>query len=150
MPIAAICYPQRSPENELVHWCHGSPGTVYLMARAYKVLGDPRYLQSAIRCGETAWTMGLLKKGPGICHGVAGSGYVFLLLHGLTGEQKHLYRAQKFADFMQTEEFPRGARQPDCPRSLYEGWAGTMCYLVNLMNHESPSSQFPFFENCLQ
>jgi len=140
---------KRSSENELVHWCHGSPGTVYLMARAHKVLGDPKYLQSALSCGETAWSMGLLKKGPGICHGVAGSGYVFLLLHALTGDRKHLYRAQKFADFMQTEEFQQGARQPDCPLSLYEGWAGTMCYLVNLINHSSAVGQFPFFENCL-
>ena len=68
----------------------------------------------------------------------------------LTGDRKHLYQAQKFADFMQTEEFQQAARQPNCPLSLYEGWAGTMCYLVNLMNHESPDGQFPFFENCLQ
>ena len=27
---------------------------------------------------------GLLKKGPGLCHGVAGSGYVFLLMYRLT------------------------------------------------------------------
>lgn len=59
-------------------------------------------------------------------------------------------RAQKFADFMQTEVFQSGARQPDCPLSLYEGWAGTMCYLVNLLNNANVTSQFPFFENCLE
>ena len=98
-------YFQRPPENELVHWCHGSPGTVYLMARAYKVMGDPKYLQSALKCGENVWQLGLLRKGPGICHGVAGSGYVFLLLHGLTRDRKYLYRAQKFADFIQVSLF---------------------------------------------
>lgn len=141
---------KRPPENELVHWCHGSPGTVYLMARAYKVMGDPKYLQSALKCGENVWQLGLLRKGPGICHGVAGSGYVFLLLHGLTRDRKYLYRAQKFADFIQTEEFRQGARQPDCPLSLYEGWAGTMCFLVNLTNPDNIRGQFPFFENCLE
>ena len=30
--------------------------------------------------------------GPGICHGVAGSGYVFLLLYRITGDRIHLYR----------------------------------------------------------
>lgn len=140
----------RSPDRELVHWCHGAPGTVYLMARAYRVIGDPKYLDSALRCGEIVWQHGLLKKGPGICHGVAGSGYVFLLLHSITKDQKYLYRAQKFADFMKTEVFQSGARQPGCPLSLYEGWAGTMCYLVNLLNSHNVKSQFPFFENCLE
>ena len=36
------------------------------------------------RAGDLCWARGLLKKGPGICHGVAGTGYVFLLLYRLT------------------------------------------------------------------
>jgi len=140
---------RRHPDDELVHWCHGAPGTVYLMAKAYKVTGDRRYLESALRCGDCVWKSGLLKKGPGICHGVAGSGYVFLLLHGLTGDPKHLHRANAFAEFMETGEFARGARTPDCQWSLYEGLAGTMCFLVNLANPKS-DGQFPFFENVLQ
>ena len=60
-------------------------GVVYLFARAYKVWGDQKYLDVSLRCGELTWQRGLLKKGPGICHGVAGSGYVFLLLYRLTG-----------------------------------------------------------------
>ena len=77
------------------------------MARAYKVMGDPKYLQSALKCGENVWQLGLLRKGPGICHGVAGSGYVFLLLHGLTRDRKYLYRAQKFADFIQVSSITK-------------------------------------------
>ena len=119
------------------------------MAKAYKVFGEAKYLDSALRCGDCVWSSGLLKKGPGICHGVAGSGYVFLLLHSLTGDNKHLYRAQTFADFMFTEEFARGSRTPDCPMSLYEGLAGTLCFLVNLLN-PSTFGQFPFFENTLE
>ena len=30
--------------------------------------------------GELVWKYGLLKKGPGICHGIAGNGYTFLSL----------------------------------------------------------------------
>ncbi len=30
----------RRAEDELVHWCHGAPGTVYLMARAYIVFKE--------------------------------------------------------------------------------------------------------------
>ncbi|XP_062608845.1 lanC-like protein 3 isoform X1 [Saccostrea cucullata] len=134
---------RRPEDQELVHWCHGAPGVVYLFARAFKVWGDQRYLDACLRCGEVTWTKGLLKKGPGICHGVAGSGYVFLLLYRLTGDFKHLHRAQQFAEFLFTEEFQRGARVPDTPFSLYEGYAGTVCFLADLIQPDK--AEFPFF-----
>ena len=48
--------------------------------RAYNVFGDEKYRTAALKCGECIWRKGLLKKGPGICHGIAGSGYAFLVL----------------------------------------------------------------------
>ena len=136
-------YGQRSVEEDLVHWCHGAPGVVYLFAKAYLVWNDPKYLDAAIRCGDCVWEKGLLKKGPGICHGVAGSGYVFLLLYRMTNDEKYLGRASHFSEFMYTEEFNKGSRQPDCPFSLYEGLAGTLCYLTDLL--QPNKSIFPFF-----
>ncbi|KAK3741810.1 hypothetical protein QZH41_010444 [Actinostola sp. cb2023] len=130
--------------NELVHWCHGAPGVVYMMVKAYLTWKDEKYLNAALRCGDVVWEKGLLKKGPGICHGVAGSGYVFLLLYRLTGDKKHLYRAYKFADFIQTQEFQKGARSPDCPYSLYEGLAGTVCFYTDLLQPDKAA--FPFFD----
>lgn len=62
----------RDQEDELVHWCHGAPGVVYLLAKAYLTWKDGKYLQAAKRCAELTWQKGLLRKGPGICHGVAG------------------------------------------------------------------------------
>uniref|UniRef100_A0A8B9T594 XK-related protein n=2 Tax=Anas platyrhynchos TaxID=8839 RepID=A0A8B9T594_ANAPL len=70
-------------------------GIAYLFAKAYLVSKKPQYLDTCIRCGELTWQKGLLKKGPGICHGVAGSAYVFLLLYRLTGNSKYIYRAQR-------------------------------------------------------
>ncbi|CAL4084946.1 unnamed protein product, partial [Meganyctiphanes norvegica] len=133
---------RRHPDEELVHWCHGAPGTVYLLGKAYQVFGGDLHLQSAIKCGEVTWQKGLLKKGPGICHGVAGSGYVFLTLYRLTGNPLHLHRAMQFMSFMFTLEF-KSARTPDSPYSLYEGMAGTVCFLTDLMNPEK--SEFPFY-----
>ena len=72
------------PEEELVHWCHGAPGTVYLLARAWLTWREEKYLAALRRAGDLCWEKGLLRKGPGICHGVAGTGYVFLLLYRLT------------------------------------------------------------------
>ena len=120
-----------------------SVGVVYMFARAYKVWGDQKYLDACLRCGEVTWRKGLLKKGPGICHGVAGNGYVFLLLYRLTGDHKHLHRAQQFAEFLFTEEFQRGARVPDTPFSLFEGYAGTVCFLADLIQPDK--AEFPLF-----
>jgi len=63
---------ERDSRHELVHWCHGAPGVVYLMVKAYLTWKDDKYLQAALRCGDVVWEKGLLRKGPGICHGVAG------------------------------------------------------------------------------
>ena len=132
----------RPAEDDLVHWCHGAPGTVYLLARAYLVWRDEKYLQSLRRAAEVCWRKGLLKKGPGICHGVAGTGFVFLLLYRLTQDQKYLSQANCCAHFLFTEEFSGGSRVPDSPLSLYEGWSGTVCFLIDILHPES--SSFPF------
>ncbi|XP_033003079.1 lanC-like protein 3 isoform X1 [Lacerta agilis] len=134
-------------ENELVHWCHGAPGSsqciAYMFAKAYLVSKKPQYLDSCIRCGELTWQKGLLKKGPGICHGVAGSAYVFLLLYRLTGNSKYIYRAQRFAEFLFTEEFKAGSRELESVYSLYEGFSGTVCFLVDLL--QPNQAEFPLF-----
>ena len=94
---------------------------------------------SAIRKGAHH---GLLKKGVGICHGVAGSIYALLAAsqvlntfkaHGspLTdGNAKYLRRAVPLAvlainweELTQNEEMSAS----DCPWSLYEGFAGMCC-----------------------
>ncbi|KAK4884039.1 hypothetical protein RN001_000310 [Aquatica leii] len=130
-------------KNELLHWCHGAPGIIYLMAKAYLTWTEDKYLQSCKKMGEIVWRKGLLKKGPGLCHGIAGNAYVFLLLYRLTNEQKYLHRANVFAQFMETEDFKRQARVPDNPFSLFEGIAGTVCFLGDLT---MPSqAAFPFF-----
>jgi len=131
-------------EHKLVHWCHGASGVVYLMAKAYLIWHEEKYLQSCERMADLVWRKGLLKKGPGICHGVAGSGYVFLLLYRLTNNPKHLHRAVVFAQFIESEEFKRSARVPDNPFSLYEGIAGTVCYLADLT--APAQAAFPFSE----
>jgi len=99
-----LCPRSRRPEEEeLVHWCHGAPGTVYLLARAFLVWRDEKYMAALRKAADLCWERGLLRKGPGICHGVAGSGYVFLLLYRLTGDTQQLARAHCFAQFLFTE-----------------------------------------------
>ena len=60
----------RHDSKELVHWCHGSGGVIFMLAKAFLTWREQKYLTACLRCGELIWSRGLLKKGPGICHGV--------------------------------------------------------------------------------
>ncbi len=86
---------------------------------------------------------GILRKGPGLCHGVAGNGYCFLTLYRLTRDFAWLLRAHGFASLLPRLEgqYPG---EPDRPLSLYEGIAGTMCFVEDLRTPEE--ARFPLFE----
>lgn len=88
------------------------------------------------------WRKGLLTKGPGLCHGVAGNGYAFLAIYRLIKDPKYLYRAIQFANFLESSEFSEFVHQPDRPWSLYEGLAGTVCFLIDLIHNDNCT--FPF------
>lgn len=128
----------------LIHWCHGSPGTIYLLAKAYLIFGDEIYLTACIKCADNIWDKGLLLKGFGICHGLAGNGYTFLLMYRLTGDKKYLYRAGRFMEFLTNKDFKTKARTPDRPFSLFEGLAGTVCYLIDVISPDV--AYFPFMD----
>lgn len=128
--------------NNLIHFCHGAPGAIYLLIKAYLLFKEEKYLNACHRAADLVWHKGLLKKGPSICHGIAGNGYVFLVMYRLSKNSKYLYRALQFANFLTHPDFLRYARRPDCPYSLYEGLAGTVCFLVDLIHPEFAA--FPF------
>ncbi|XP_054169253.1 glutathione S-transferase LANCL1-like [Oppia nitens] len=127
----------------LVHWCHGSPGAVHLFALAYRVFNEDKYLMAAKDCCECIWKRGLLTKGYGLCHGVAGNGYAFLRLYQLTNDVKYYYRAVKFGLWC-GRYGEHGCRTPDRPFSLFEGMAGTIYYLSDLLKPEE--SLFPAYQ----
>jgi hypothetical protein len=135
-------------KEPLVHWCHGATGAVFLFTQAENVLIDNkqtgRYLAVAERAGEAIWQQGLLKKGPGACHGVSGNSFALLKLYKETKDEKWLYRAVKFAEFMNTKEFLKGASQPDHPNSLFEGAAAACCLYADLIEPEKAC--FPLFD----
>ena len=134
-------------KEPLVHWCHGSTGAVFLFAQAHEACGEAPggpYLRAALRGGEAVWERGLLRKGPGACHGVSGSAYALLRLWRATGDEVWLHRAAQFALFMRSEEFQLGARTPDRPASLFEGWAAAACLYADLL--QPADARFPLFE----
>lgn len=143
-PIALGSEKQRNTEKRLVHWCHGAPGAIYLLAKSYSLFQDRKYLNACEKAVELIWERGLLLKGAGICHGIAGNGYAFLTVHRLTGDPKYLYHANAFMQFLTYSEFRERARTPDRLYSLYEGIAGTVCFLIDLLSPETAS--FPFMD----
>ncbi|XP_022803586.1 lanC-like protein 2 isoform X2 [Stylophora pistillata] len=82
--------------DKLIHWCHGAPGAVHLMVKAYQT-GDSRYLHHALKFAEWCFDYG-----------------------------------------------EHGCRTPDRPYSLFEGMAGTVYFLADIL--EPHSSKFPAFE----
>lgn len=58
-----------------------------------KLTKNPRYLDEINQCCEVTWSCGLLTKGYGLCHGVAGNAYSFLDSFQSTGNSKWLHRA---------------------------------------------------------
>lgn len=129
--------------DKLIHWCHGAPGAVHLMVKAYQVFGKEKYLSAAIKCGEVVWNCGILKKGYGICHGVAGNAYSFLTLYKQTSDAKYLHRAIKFAEWC-FDYGQHGCRIADRPFSLFEGMAGTVYFLADML--QPKMAKFPAFE----
>lgn len=141
-PIALASERKRNTEKRLIHWCHGAPGAIYFLLKAYQAFNEEKYLDACKKAGDLIWERGLLRKGPGICHGIAGNGYVFLMLFKITKDERYLYRADKFAQFLKDPTFIREAKQPDRPYSLYEGLAGTVCFLQDLLDIDN--ANFPF------
>lgn len=142
--------------DKLVHWCHGGPGVVYTLYHAHKVLGqDKTILRSLDRALGDIWERGILKKGFGLCHGIAGSGYAFLMMYRYTGAEEHLFRAHKMAEAVRSEEIRKEVEVfrdsqrysvgiPDFPYSLMEGLGGTICFCCDLLHPDSAA--FPGYE----
>lgn len=132
---------------ELVQWCHGAVGASVLFSKAYRVFDkNSRYLTAACEAADHVWKFGLLKKGPGLCHGVAGNAYSFLAVYSITRDAKYLQHARDFASWLISNKKGRNSfAKPDHPFSLFEGSAGASCFLADLLLHPEQAT-FPAFD----
>mmetsp|Transcript_25961 Transcript_25961/g.56267 ORF Transcript_25961/g.56267 Transcript_25961/m.56267 type:complete len:452 (-) Transcript_25961:2-1357(-) len=158
-------------KDKLVHWCHGAPGYVLLLVKAYDVFHETRYLRRAEHiCKNVIYPRGLLRKGVGLCHGVSGNAYSFLAVYrgrlleqqraGRVGggetsctkpsevaeeNNRYVHMAKSFASFA-IENLAVLERVPDRPYSLYEGMAGLAALLIDLQTPMVRNAKFPCFE----
>ncbi|KAF8627720.1 hypothetical protein AX15_004278 [Amanita polypyramis BW_CC] len=150
----------RTLSNELVQWCHGAPGVLILLSTLFKLANrsdNPFPVDDQMK-GSMARTLnrgavlvyrhGLLRKGIGICHGVAGSVYALLAAADVSKEIKlrldgeavqlsdyfamaiHLSTLATLADELEEEG---KMKTPDRPWSLYEGKAGMCCAWADVL-----------------
>ena len=134
------------PTNDkLLHWCHGAPGAIHLLLKAHEIWpnNSDSYLVRAKECEEAIWRRGLLRKGYGLCHGVAGNAYAFIAMWKVTREPQYLYKSALFAEWC-FDYGKRGCRVPDRPLSLFEGLAGTIYFLSDLIQNPNLAC-FPAF-----
>ncbi|KAH8044092.1 hypothetical protein JL722_14838 [Aureococcus anophagefferens] len=136
----AVAGEARAP---LVHFCHGAPGMVFAFFEGAKVFKDAA-LKTAALDAPTRRKYGLLFKGPGLCHGIAGNGYALLAAFRATGDVKWLHRACVFAETAVAEDTIAMSHTPDHPL-LFEGLAGCACFLRDLRQHPK-DAELPFFE----
>lgn len=133
---------ESAPQDHLVQYCHGAPGIIPMLCLATKSI-DKSVIDKPLREAiKTTWNYGLLTKGHGLCHGVAGNGYAFLSAYNALGDVEYLYYALKFTEFILNFENTEGS--PDNLYSLYEGLAGTICFMADMLNVSKAA--FPGFE----
>ncbi|KAL2867362.1 lanthionine synthetase C family protein [Aspergillus lucknowensis] len=76
-----------SRESPLVQICHGAPAFLALLGTALKIPHlvltnwTPDWDAAIGLATQRVWDEGILSKGGGLCHGIAGNAWPFLLLH---------------------------------------------------------------------
>ena len=134
---------QGSTSGRLNQFCHGSTGFVLMFERAYRTVKDAQYLVLAESAGRYL-KANIQMKGVGLCHGVSGNVFPFLSLYQSTGEVAWLQTAVHLAMFL-SHEHSRLYQQSDSSLSLFEGVAGMVCLLTDLLTAPS-CAQFPGFD----
>ena len=133
----------KAKKDRLVHWCHGATGHVLLLVKAYKIYNGAQYL---VRAKEIAvnvlWKRGLLRKGVGLCHGIAGNAYGFLAIAQCENNDAFRKMAVCFAKFA-IDHLDELEGVPDAPYSLYEGMAALCALVMDLANPSQ--SHFPMY-----
>ena len=160
--------------NRLVQFCHGAPGHVLLLNQMYikrhehwlaSTENAPQHLAKAKQIAKNViLSKGLLRKGIGLCHGISGNAYCFLSVYNAESRRgvknnttytpkksaqepnEWLIYAYTFANFA-LDHLDELELRPDRPFSLYEGLAGLLCLLLDLVDlKQGVEPRFPCFE----
>ena len=129
-----------------VNFSHGTAGVAYALARVGAVTKDDVCMSAALR--GTAWLdQQALNLGDGVawpvvsgkktilggwCHGAPGTGRLYLLLHEITGDSKHLATAIASARWVMAQAPASTVSNPAFPPSFCCGVAGVVDFFCDL------------------
>lgn len=141
-----VAYWPTGPDNDApggTGWCKGSAGIATFLLRAWRLLGEPRYLELARAAGQAVYESRLCAT-TAACHGLAGGGQYLLDLADAVGESTYRDQAWELARVIATRSARCGARLlvPDeTGRHIVAdygvGFAGVLDFLVRL-RHGGP------------
>ena len=131
--------------GEKVHFCHGCVGAVHLFLLAEELFPNHDYKAVSIKSNQCLWEKGLLYKGNGVCHGMAGTCYPLMKLYQFTKDEVFLKEAigVAYATFdpkiqSLVSEFSDPQRKvkgiADHPYSLMEGNGGLLIMYYDLIS----------------
>ena len=126
----------RENAKKLLQFCHGAPGFVISLAD----FPGEELDELLLAAGATTWSAGPLNKGSNLCHGTAGNGYAFLVLHQRTGDPVWLDRARAFAMHALMQYERAACEYGQLRYSLWTGDLGLAVYLWDCI-HARP--RFP-------
>lgn len=153
LPSGNLLSSLTSESDKYVQWCHGAPGLIPVLTKAYQLLDDSspecaagreQILAAAKKAADVVWERGLLTKGMGLCHGMSGNAYALLSLYHVTKDDLYKCRAQEFGHFM-ADHWKELKDVPDAHLSLYEGLGGAVCLWMDLLAPEHAAA-FPGYE----
>ena len=127
--------------DQLVQWCHGSPGLVPLLTAMHDKVGGT-FLQDAIRCATPVWQRGLLRKGHGLCHGTTGNAYAFLDMYQQTEDPTWLGKAVHYTEWSMKQKDVSNNYEKDM--KLFDGLAGVIYFYCDMLHPKSAA--FPGFQ----
>lgn len=123
----------QSQRDSLVQWCHGAPGFIPLLLEYQEYLPASEHNTLIDVVLSVIWQRGFLKKGEGICHGLAGNGYVFLSTYLTTKEPVRLIQALCFAQEILNKGIEQCCYTADRPDSMFEGLSGVVHFILDLI-----------------
>jgi len=121
---------------------YGAAGAALFLVRASRELGEPRFLQAAVRLGEHLIACAMREKEgirwrmsetwerlyPNFSHGTSGIAYALATLHAATKDERFLAAARQAADWLAAHRLKTDAgavwhrHEPDATGLYYVGW----------------------------
>ncbi len=130
-------------DGKFPHWRLGSAGVGVALLRAYRVTGDPRWLEEANRCANACgskWANKIWQN-----YGLAGFGELHLDFHQILGDRERLENARRLAQgtLLFQLQRPEGIAFPGIEllrisADYGSGMAGVGLFLQRVLNPELP------------